>query len=58
MSVTPGKFGELLKSYMLKQISNEPISKTAPIVLVERITDFLSLLFIAIIGSYLFGIGI
>jgi uncharacterized protein (TIRG00374 family) len=58
MSVTPGKFGELLKSYMLKKINNEPISKTAPIVLVERITDFLSLLFIAIIGGYIFNIGL
>ncbi len=57
MSVTPGKFGELLKSYMLKDLAGEPISKTAPIVLVERITDFLSLLVIAIIGSYVFNVG-
>ncbi len=57
MSVTPGKFGEVLKSYMLKTVSNEPISKTAPIVLVERITDFLSLLLIAIVGAYLYGVG-
>ena len=57
MSVTPGKFGELLKSFMLKQIVQTPISKTAPIMLVERITDFISLLFIAILGSYVFGIG-
>lgn len=57
MSVTPGKFGELLKSYMLKNLADEPVSKTAPIVLVERITDFLSLLIIAIIGSYIYGVG-
>ena len=57
MSVTPGKFGELLKSYMLKKVSDEPISKTAPIILVERITDFLSLLLIAVIGSYIYGTG-
>lgn len=57
MSVTPGKFGEVMKSFMVKQITDEPISKTAPVMLVERITDFLSLLFIALIGSYVFGIG-
>jgi len=58
MSVTPGKMGELLKSYFVKKITNEPISKTAPVILVERITDFLSLLIIAIVGVYVFNYGI
>lgn len=57
MSVTPGKMGELLKSYLVKQTTNEPISKTAPIILVERVTDFLSLMIIAIIGAYVFDYG-
>jgi len=57
MSVTPGKMGEVLKSYLLKQISGEPISKTAPVVIVERITDFVSLIFIALIGAYFFDYG-
>lgn len=57
MSVTPGKMGEVLKSYLLKEISGEPISKTAPIVIVERITDFVSLVFIALIGAYIFDYG-
>ncbi|MBU2506012.1 MAG: flippase-like domain-containing protein [Bacteroidetes bacterium] len=57
MSVTPGKFGELLKSIMLKKVADIPISKSAPIILVERITDFLSLLIIALIGTYFYGIG-
>ncbi|MBT8386971.1 MAG: flippase-like domain-containing protein, partial [Ignavibacteria bacterium] len=50
MSVTPGKVGELLKSYLVKEVANEPISKTAPIIIAERITDFISLLIIAIVG--------
>lgn len=54
MSVTPGKVGELLKSYMLKQTGSQSISKTAPIVLAERMTDLLSLLLLAIIGSIIF----
>lgn len=57
MSVTPGKMGELLKSYLVKQVSNEPISKTAPIVMVERITDFISLVLLALIGAYVFDYG-
>jgi len=57
MSVTPGKFGELLKSYLLKQVNNTQISKSAPIILAERATDFLSLTILAIIGAYYFGFG-
>lgn len=57
MSVTPGKVGELLKSYMVKEISGDSISKTAPIVLAERITDFLSLLLIGIVGALMFNYG-
>ncbi len=57
MSVTPGKVGELLKSYMLKKNYSEPISKTAPIVLVERLTDFISLLILGIAGAYFFDYG-
>lgn len=57
MSVTPGKMGELLKVYLVKQLTNTPISKTAPIVFVERITDFISLMLIALAGAYVFDYG-
>ena len=57
MSVTPAKLGEVLKSVLVKEITGIPISKTAPIILAERITDFLSLLVIAISGDYLFDYG-
>ena len=57
MSVTPGKMGELLKAYLVKQISGEPISKTAPIIFAERITDFLSLIFIGLVGGYVYNFG-
>ncbi|MGD8306788.1 MAG: lysylphosphatidylglycerol synthase transmembrane domain-containing protein [Ignavibacteria bacterium] len=58
MSVTPGKIGELLKAYLVKEITKDPISKTAPVVFAERVTDFLSLLLIAIIGAYAFDHGL
>lgn len=57
MSVTPGKLGELLKAYLVKEVNNDPISKTAPIIFAERITDFLSLLFISIIGAIVYKYG-
>lgn len=57
LSITPGKMGELLKSYLIKQADSTPISKTAPIVLAERITDFLSLTIMALAGAYYFNYG-
>jgi uncharacterized protein (TIRG00374 family) len=57
MSVTPGKMGEVLKSYLLKEENNTPVSKSAPIILAERLTDFVSIVLLCIIGSYVFNYG-
>lgn len=57
MSITPGKFGELLKAYLVKQINGAPVSRTAPIIFAERITDFISLLMIALLGAYIYNFG-
>ena len=57
MSVTPGKMGELLKSYLVKQVNGTSISKTAPIVFAERATDFLSLTILALAGAYFYNYG-
>ena len=57
MSVTPGKIGEVFKSYLLKEQNGTPVSKSAPIVLAERITDFLSLILLSVIGAVTFGYG-
>ncbi|RPI74060.1 MAG: UPF0104 family protein [Ignavibacteriales bacterium] len=57
MSITPGKMGELLKSYLVKEVTNTPVSTTAPIILLERLTDFISLIVIAITGAYFFEFG-
>jgi glycosyltransferase 2 family protein len=58
MSVTPGKMGELLKAYLTKEVTGVPISKSAPIVFVERITDFLALIIISISGVFIFKFGL
>ncbi len=57
MSVTPGKFGELLKCYLVKQVSGTQVRKTAPIIFAERITDFVSLMIIALAGAYIYNYG-
>jgi len=50
MTVSPGKLGELLKCYLLRDRRNIPVSRTSPVVVAERITDLISMIFIAIIG--------
>lgn len=57
MSITPGKFGEALKSYLLKLTDDIRISRSAPIVVVERLTDFLALVVLALYGSFYFNYG-
>jgi uncharacterized protein (TIRG00374 family) len=44
MAVTPGKIGEVLKSFLLKRINGTAVTASAPIVLAERITDGLAML--------------
>lgn len=55
MAVTPGKMGELVKSYFLKSLHSVPISRSAPIIFAERVTDVLALLIISMIGAYSIG---
>jgi glycosyltransferase 2 family protein len=57
MSVTPGKVGELLKSYLLKKSAGVPVAVSAPVVLAERLTDLLALLVLALFGVVTSGYG-
>jgi uncharacterized protein (TIRG00374 family) len=43
MIITPGKIGEIWKGWLIKDISGAELSKTVPVVIVERITDVLGL---------------
>jgi uncharacterized protein (TIRG00374 family) len=55
MVVTPGKVGEWLKSYLLREMHGTPVMRSAPILLAERLTDSLALLVISGIGVAFFG---
>jgi glycosyltransferase 2 family protein len=58
MAITPGKMGEVLKSYLLKEINGTPISRSAPIVLAERFTDFISIALLSVFGVTTFKYGL
>jgi uncharacterized protein (TIRG00374 family) len=57
MSVTPGKLGEVLKAWLVKVHAGTPMTRTAPVVVAERITDLAALVVLLFIGSILVGSG-
>lgn len=57
MAITPGKVGELLKSYLLKRETSTPISRTSPIIVAERLTDGIAMLILATTGLVLYRFG-
>jgi uncharacterized protein (TIRG00374 family) len=60
MGLTPGKSGELTKSYWLREIvgpERAPFARTAPIVFAERLTDGIAMLLLAGTGLAAFQFG-
>jgi glycosyltransferase 2 family protein len=57
MSVTPGKLGEVYKSYLLWERRGIPLEQTAPIVVAERLTDLLGLVMLSALGSLVLDAG-
>jgi uncharacterized protein (TIRG00374 family) len=57
LSVTPGKVGELIKSYLLRATCGIPVTRSAPIVVAERVTDLIALLVLGLIGVTLYGVA-
>lgn len=56
LSITPAKLGELVKSYLLRELHDVPAPRTAPIVVAERVTDLIALLLLAVIGVAAYGV--
>lgn len=56
LSITPAKLGELVKSYLLREMHDVPAPRTAPIVVAERVTDLIALLSLAVIGVAVYGV--
>lgn len=57
MVITPGKVGEWLKCYLLRERTGTPFSRSAPIIVAERLTDGVALIFLALWGLLLSGEG-
>ncbi len=50
MSITPGKVGEVLRSTLLRASDGVPFTRTAPVVIADRLTDLVALVLLAAIG--------
>ncbi len=57
LAVTPGKIGELIKSFLLRETCQVPITRSAPVVIAERVTDLIALLVLGVIGVAIYGIA-
>jgi glycosyltransferase 2 family protein len=58
LTVTPGKVGEVFKSAILEERYGVPLAQTAPIVVAERVTDVLGIVFLIAVGSIGFSGGL
>jgi uncharacterized protein (TIRG00374 family) len=56
LTVTPGKLGETVKAFLLRESRGIPVTRTAPIVIAERFTDLVGLLLLAGVGVFTFDV--
>jgi len=57
MTISPGKFGEVLKSVFIRQVNGTPVARTAPAVLAERATDATGMIVWGFVGALAFSFG-
>lgn len=58
MTITPAKAGEIWKGWLIKDINGEKLSKTVPVVIVDRLTDLLGLIILSLSGIIYYKSGI
>lgn len=58
LTVTPGKVGEVFKSFVLAKTHAVSAERTAPIIVAERLTDVLAIVILVFIGSLGFSGGL
>lgn len=58
MIVTPGKIGEIWKGWLIRDISGDSLNKTVPVVVLDRITDVLSLILLSAVGILSYREGV
>lgn len=55
MSISPGKLGEVLRSALLKASDDVAFSRTAPVVVADRLTDLIALVVLSLLGASRLG---
>lgn len=58
MVMTPGKVGEVWKGWLIKDINGEKLNKTVPVVIMDRITDVMGLIFLSMLGIIYYMDGV
>jgi uncharacterized protein (TIRG00374 family) len=58
LTISPGKVGEVFKSFVLFETHTVPMPKTAPIVVAERVTDLIGVIVLIVVGSLGFSGGL
>ena len=58
MIVTPGKMGEVWKGWLIKDMTGEKLSKTVPVVIVDRLTDVFGLIILSSAGILYYQDGL
>lgn len=58
LSVTPGKAGELMKAVLVRQRTGTPVGVTSAAVFAERLTDFVGLTLLSLVGIVSFREGV
>jgi len=56
LTVPPGKLGEVVKSFLLRESYGVPVARSAPIVVAERVTDLVGLLVLSAAGAFTFDV--
>ena len=57
MSVSPAKLGEVMKSFLLKAYADVKITRSAPVVVAERLTDVIGVVILGSVGTLAYGLG-
>ena len=57
MTITPGRVGELAKSYFLKEKLDVPVARSSAVVVTERITDLIAVFLLSLWGLTMIPYG-
>lgn len=58
LTISPGKVGEVFKSFVLHETYKVEMTRTAPIIVAERVTDVLGIVVLIVLGSLGFEGGL